>query len=335
MKNNIRIKIVLLLLLPFMTMQHSKSQDAPLSQFNNSPLLLNPANTGNFYGDWRAALNYRNQWAVTGEAYKTAVLSGDKLFTIFNQKVGAGLIFISDQSGGQGINKNKIYASGSYYYDYGVNHFSAGLQTGIVFNSIGNSTWNIFDPNTGTFTQSNGEPVAAEGSSYVDINFGILWQRKFGKLEPEAGLALSSLNAPNQSLLNSTDRVPMTTKIHASAKYNINDEIYTLPTFLFATSNGNLQSIIGANVGYKLLGNRSSVKQVFGGLYIKNGLGSELSDFTILAGTTVGRLDIAVNYDLNLSNLSQTNKATSFEISLIYKSLSTVLNSYSIPCERF
>jgi len=42
-----------------------------------------------------------------------------------------------------------------------------------------------------------------------------------------------------------------------------------------------------------------------------------------------------LSYDINVSGLSQSTNVSTFEISLIYKSISTVLNSYSIPCERF
>jgi type IX secretion system PorP/SprF family membrane protein len=330
---NTGIKLCLFLLLLLCTTKQGKSQDVFLTQFNYSPILLNAANTGNYYGDWRAALNYRNQWAATGDPYSTAILSGDKKISLFNQKIGVGGIFISDQTAG--INQNKLFASGSYFYDYGENHFSAGLQAGLVFNSAANSSWDIFNNNTGNFDLDNGEPKSAEGGMYTDINLGLLWRRSINIFEPEAGLSFAHLNSPNRSLLNGTDKVPLTSTLHASMKTNINDEIYVLPTLLFSTSKNNTLSVLGVNGGYRLLSNRSSVKEVFGGLYMRNGIAEDVSDFSLLLGATVGRLDIALSYDLNLANISQSKKVSSFEISLIYRSISTVLNSYSIPCERF
>ena len=55
------------------------AQDLHFSQFMNSPLLTNPANTGFIPdGDFRLGANYRNQWAsVTAFPYKTMSVFGD------------------------------------------------------------------------------------------------------------------------------------------------------------------------------------------------------------------------------------------------------------------
>ena len=49
------------------------SQDLHFSQFFNSPLSTNPANTGFIPdGDYRLGVNYRNQWsAIMAVPYKT------------------------------------------------------------------------------------------------------------------------------------------------------------------------------------------------------------------------------------------------------------------------
>lgn len=329
----ILLKIAVLATVVFIGTQSGFSQDVYLTQFNYSPLLLNSAQTGNFYGDWRAAINYRNQWSSTGTPYTTAVLSGDKQFSFFNQKIGLGALFISDQS--EGINRNKLYASGSYFYKLNENRFSAGLQLGLVFNSPSVGSWGVYNEGTGQHDLPNNEPGTIEKGIYPDINFGLSWQRSIGIFEPELGVALAHLNMPNQSFINSKEKIGITTTIHGSVKTNLNDQIYLFPTFMFASNNANLVSVIGTDVGYNLLGNRSSVKRIYLGGYIRNGISSDLSDFSVLLGTTVGRLDVALNYDVNITTLSSTKHVSTFEISLIYKSISTVLNSYSIPCERF
>src|SRR5678815_5007499 len=55
------------------------TQDLHFSQFYNSPLITNPANTGFIPdGDFRLGINYRNQWAsVTAFPYKTMSAFGD------------------------------------------------------------------------------------------------------------------------------------------------------------------------------------------------------------------------------------------------------------------
>ena len=58
-------------------MSPSFAQDIHFSQFNNSPLNLNPAQTGLFNGDWRFVGNLRNQWSSVPVPYRTFSLSTD------------------------------------------------------------------------------------------------------------------------------------------------------------------------------------------------------------------------------------------------------------------
>ena len=45
------------------------AQDLHFSQFMNSPLTTNPANTGFIPGgDYRIGINYRNQWSVSWQS---------------------------------------------------------------------------------------------------------------------------------------------------------------------------------------------------------------------------------------------------------------------------
>ncbi|HBH48330.1 MAG TPA: hypothetical protein DDX98_06805 [Bacteroidales bacterium] len=331
---NIYLKITLFCIVIFIGFQPMVAQDVHLTSFNYSPLLVNPANTGNFYGNWRAALNYRNQWAGTGSAYSTAIASGDKLFNLRGQKIGAGVMFINDQTN-NGIQRNMLLASGSYFYEYADNHFSGGLQTGIVFLSPANPNWGLYNPERDDHSNPNNETTPVDKQNYVDVNLGFMWWRSIGIFEPQAGIAFAHINAPNQSLNGGTDKIPITSKLHGSLKTKLNDEIYITPTLLVANNNKSTLTVFGVNGGYRLLGNRSSVKEVYGGLYLRNGIASEINDVALMLGTTVGRLDIVLSYDLNMTSMSQSKNLSSFEISLVYKSLSTILNSYSIPCERF
>ena len=55
------------------------AQDLHFSQFMNSPLSTNPANTGFMpEGDYRLGVNYRNQWSsIMSIPYKTMSAFGD------------------------------------------------------------------------------------------------------------------------------------------------------------------------------------------------------------------------------------------------------------------
>ena len=66
----------------------ARSQDMHYSQYNEAPLLLNPALTGFFDGNHRFILNYKNQWKNLGAAYNNYDFSYDISFNKGNNTTG-------------------------------------------------------------------------------------------------------------------------------------------------------------------------------------------------------------------------------------------------------
>src|ERR1700744_5202325 len=54
-----------------LTMHTVDAQDIHFTQFNAAPLIINPAFTGNFDGQYRVAAIYRNQWQSVTVPYVT------------------------------------------------------------------------------------------------------------------------------------------------------------------------------------------------------------------------------------------------------------------------
>src|ERR1700741_4799335 len=78
------------------------AQDIHFSQFNEAPLLINPANTGLFNGYSRANLNYRNQWSSAGSPFKTIAASFDAEIGLKKAKgayLGLGGFVFQDKAG--------------------------------------------------------------------------------------------------------------------------------------------------------------------------------------------------------------------------------------------
>ncbi len=315
------------------------AQDIHFTMFNSSPLLLNPANTGNFDGDWRIAGNYRNQWHAISKSFSTASVSFDKQIYFFNQKFSGGAYLVNDESGPLGLTYNKVYASLGYNRIINNNYLNFGLQVGYVHQSYDrnmttpsqwNNTTGNFDPSLPSL-----EPNEGENKSYLDVNIGVLWKRSIGIFDPEAGLALFHINYPNQSFFGDKEHLPVRYILHARVKTKFNDEIYLMPTLLYMNQKSAAETIVGSSVGMNLFGNRSSVKELTGGVYLRNGFFNSPDAVSLTGGATVGRIEIGLSYDVNISGLSRvTNNRGAFEISFVYRSISTVLNSYSIPCER-
>jgi len=69
----------------------TRAQDLHFTQYFNSPLLVNPANTG-FAPDYdfRIGGNYRTQWASVATPYKTMSVWGD--VQLFNHRFENGWV---------------------------------------------------------------------------------------------------------------------------------------------------------------------------------------------------------------------------------------------------
>src|SRR6185437_5127355 len=109
-------------------------QDHMYSQFFNSPLYLNPALTGQFQGDLRMNLIYRNQFTSVPGSLNYISASIDYNIPKFGG--GVGLLFTRSGEGTAFLNTNNF--SGTYSYSVGSQDFvlSFGLQAGITNRSI-------------------------------------------------------------------------------------------------------------------------------------------------------------------------------------------------------
>ena len=166
---------------------YSYAQDPHFSQFFASPLTINPANTGNFSGSLRAALNSRTQLPEFNNAYATKTLSLDapilKKYIREDDKLSVGLLILSDQSGNKLLNDNNIAASVSYSkaLDENANHSIAlGFQVNYSMYRFDPLKANFEDQLTaGGFTGSSAEMILGNNftKNTTDINAGILYTR--------------------------------------------------------------------------------------------------------------------------------------------------------------
>ena len=96
------------------------AQDLHFSQFMNSPLTTNPANTGFIPGgDYRIGMNYRNQWSsIMSIPYKTFSAFGDA--QVMRNRfetgwIGAGGTILRDVAGSGNLTSTKVYGSIAYH----------------------------------------------------------------------------------------------------------------------------------------------------------------------------------------------------------------------------
>ncbi|MBN2761859.1 MAG: PorP/SprF family type IX secretion system membrane protein [Bacteroidales bacterium] len=338
--NNFR-RLLSLYVLVIFSLPAIHGQDIHFSMFNTCPLYLNPAQTGNYTGDWRAAANYRNQWNALAIPFTTSAVAFDKKFYLLHQEFSAGALFINDESGSVSLSVNKLYGSLGLRKVFNHNVFHMGIQVGYVFKSLNMEKVTLpsqYNPLTGSFDSQlpGNETNMGERTSNLDFNVGVLWKKKIKILEPELGFSFSHLNNPRESFFDDEQRLPIRKTLHAKLKTSLSEEIYVQPAILYMNHKGSNETIAGFNAGFNIFGKKSTVKELMAGVYLRNGFLSNTDALAVLAGATIGRIDLAICYDITLSGLkAATNHNGAFEISIQYKSISTVLNSYSIPCERF
>src|SRR6185437_4386620 len=115
-----------LLIIVMLAALKSSGQDHMYSQFFNSPVYLNPALTGQFEGDLRMNLIYRNQFTSVPGSFN--YLSGSIDYNIPKFGGGIGLLLTRSSEGTAYLVKNNI--AGNYSYSVGSQDFvlSFGLQ---------------------------------------------------------------------------------------------------------------------------------------------------------------------------------------------------------------
>ena len=334
-----KIKL-LVLFLCFGSIEILNGQDIHFSQYFNSPLSLNPAQTGNFEGDWRAFANYRDQWRAIAYPFKTFSGGYDRKLSIQGHDIGIGGYVFNDKSG-IFLNCTQFYLSGSYRKSINDNNFSGGLQVGYVMKSLNydkitfpqnfDLAHNIFDPTV------NPADYGKNQLSYLDINVGVGWSRKINKFEPEVGLSFFHVNQPKESFYenSSSSKLAMRSAFFASVKTELSPTLYLKPGILFYNLRGSRDMMIGSQAGFTIPGNRFNVKEVYGGLYLRNGLADPTDAIIIMAGAQIRKIAVNVSYDLNISSMRvYNNYRGAFEISIIFKSITTIIKTFTLPCER-
>lgn len=317
-----------------------KAQDIHFSQYYFSPLSLNPANTGNYHGDYRLFGNYRSQWRELDKAYNTYSFGGDMNLFPNNLNVSPGLFFLSDRSASY-LSVTKIFPSAALHIKLAGFKLHAGIQPGIVIKSIDfykHSFPNQLNWNTGQFDSDlpNIEPNVGQRFTYLDINMGFAASRKIGKFEPEFGLAMFHLNHPKESFFDDNNRLPVRQAYNGAISYSVTSSVILKVHSLYGYTTKASDWVSGLNIEYVLSRNAFFANSVFAGFMWRDGFkrNSDAGIFTM--GFNYSHYTIGFSYDITMSELkTSVNGRGALELALIYRAKSTRLTQRVIPCERY
>ena len=336
------------ILLVFLTNVVS-AQDPHFSQFFASPLTLNPALTGKFNGDMRAAGNYRNQWPTVNNAYITSTVSVD--FPIMQDKLregdrwALGILGMTDKTANGILTSNYFSLSTAYHKtvdEDGLHTIGIGFQGTYANRTLDGPRLHFVDglQIDGTFLPSASEPENLEviTASYFDMNAGVLYNGSLnGSNEVYFGVSMYHLNQPKESFLG-VDNI-------------------TVPTRLTVHGGGFFPSAASGNSLYvSALFNRQATASelVFGGaleipastdenkpvnVYI--GSWARINNVTDAlipyVGLDYGSFNLGMTYDVNISAFKPASQSQGgIEISLIYMFKKTHdAGSHEVQCPRF
>src|ERR1051326_2018210 len=191
----------------------SGAQDLHFSQYFNTHLLVNPANTGFAPDvDYRIGANYRNQWAsITPNPYKTMSAWGD--VQLFNNRfesgwVGLGGALLRDVAGSGGLKDTRGFASIAYHQLVGLSSLvSAGFNLGFINKRIDISKLTFDNQWNGKFFDVNipsGENFAYNSVTYLDVQAGLNYAYfPSDNAYFNIGFSAMHLNRPRESFFSS------------------------------------------------------------------------------------------------------------------------------------
>ncbi len=340
MKGKNKISLFTLTGLLFAFTMHA--QDLHFSQFFNSPLTTNPANTGFIPdADYRIGAHYRNQWsAVMTVPYKTTSIFGDA--QLFRDKLetgwlGIGGVLLSDVAGSGSLRSTKIYGSVAYHQQLGSSSLlSAGFNVGWANKRIDQSKLTFPDQFDGkffdgkTFTNAT---LLNTSVSYMDVQAGMNYAYfPQENVYINAGYSIHHVNRPKETFFNdqtNAGRIPMRHIGFLNAILKVNERIIINPNAYFTTQAKATELVFGLNGNYNL--SETGEKQLVAGLYYR--LGDAIAP---MVGFETNNVKFTFSYDATLSSLNKFNNYRgASEFSIVKKGFYPQRQNRQTMCPTF
>lgn len=301
------------------------AQDLHFSQFMNSPLLTNPANTGFIPdGDYRLGMNYRNQWSsLMTMPYKTMSAFGD-MQTMQSEDntgwLGIGGLILRDVAGSGSLTSTKIYGSVAYHQMINAGSLvSLGFNVGWANKQINTSNLKFPDQFDGKFFDHQ-LPTSAvldrNNINYLDMQVGMNYAYfPDDRTYVNAGFSAMHVNRPRESFFDAQpgldNRIPVRYNGFINGSFKLNDQVIVNPNIYFSMQAKSYEVVGGANVHYNLSGDGEKI--LIGGVYYR------YKDAAIpMIGLGYKDYTFTFTYDATISTLRNYNNTRgAFEFSLI------------------
>ncbi len=323
-------KLFILLITIHCSLFTALSQDIHFTQFNNSPLTLNPASTGIFFGDYRLCLNDRNQWRSVTKPFTTLSASFDsKILTNTFKKnmLSAGIVFFRDKAGDSDFGTTEASLSVNYTKSIDVfakQYISFGIQAGMAQRTLDFSNLTFDNQYNGykyDSDLSNLQQFNKDNFMFPDLSAGLNWYYFIKeRTNLNAGVSVFHINQPDQSII-----ADGKSKLAPRLSFNLNfqtpiaEKLDIEPSALFMRQGTFNEFNFGLML--RIIKDRN----VYNYTSFNIGAFTRLKDAAnIMAGVDYKRFTIGLSYDINYSDLHKASYSRgAYEISLIYRIFKT------------
>lgn len=321
---------------------HLDAQDPHFSQFYASPLTLNPALAGTSPGNYRVAVNYRDQWrGALDNPLRTFSAAGDLKFYINDNLnrpdiASGGFMFFSDQVSDFDLNTNQIALVGAYHksLDQNFDHYiGLGVQFGLVQKSINYEDLFFQDQfnSINDFNLPTGELLPANNFAFLDFAVGLNYSINPVKGRSYfGGIAYSHFTTPNVSFYK-FDETPNPALVRENALFakitgyagmsmRTSEKLEVQPRALFLAQGPHTEINIGSNFKYKL--DDYGDKYLHFGPWIRavnNESGFGLESIVAMVGIELKNILFGLSYDHSIGDLITDRKGlNALEISITF-----------------
>ena len=331
-------------------MPPSFSQDIHFTQFFTNPLILNPAQTGNFNGNYRIGFNFRGEWpwAIgSSNPYNYHTESPYVDFSFGENKItsgwmGIGFNFLNDEAGDGKLTYRRFNLSYAYHQGFDKEHrymLSAGVAAGYIIRSVDFSKFYFNDQwvaEEGFNTNINpNEPIVRQSFGMLDLSAGLNFSAQVSqKFKISTGFSMLHINRPHDNFYADAERLGFRYQATAGISYVINDKLTLTADAYYGYEKQAAEGLLGAMLEYGFINKKTSLSDnsVFFGAYYR--INDALAP---LAGYRIKKMRLLLSYDITLSQLLNPARANGGpEISIVYVGgFTREFNGKKVYCPRF
>jgi len=316
----------------------ASAQDALFSQQYLLPTLINPAAVGNG-NDFRAGLNYRNQWGAVARPFNTIAASFDTRLTKKKGRskskdgLAVGINFLRDKAGDPELTTILAEAQVAYRVQLTANStLAGGLSTAFDQRSVNpaDGKWAsqfngvFYDPSIGS-----GESFAGDSESHLDLGAGVTYemiQKPTGRSKKQAFILKAGLSAYHLGRISLSDSQLLTQDIGVrmtgfiTTQLGINEMMAVVPAAFGHYQNGSSKIVAGTYFKQVLVTGTSFINEINESALMVGAFYEPGRAIIVKGLIEWGKYTLGLAYDIDISDVADYgSSARAFELNLVYQ----------------